>query len=148
MDFKFPLFRCQWVAKNQVRPDDDGHTTVNLKTVAYKNDPFIPANLVHQVFYIVDPKNKRRHVVMPSKRSIIGVDGVISEEDYNQIDVVTGPLCSKMKFFRNIRTFAMKHKKHYIGVVISRIICNNCMYEFLSTSAEAHLGEFMIMSHT
>ena len=77
-----------------MRPDDDGHTTVNLTTVAYKNDPFIPTNLVHQVFYIVDPKNKRRHVVMPSKRSIIGVDGVISEEDYNQIDVVPGPLCS------------------------------------------------------
>jgi len=94
VDFKFPLFRCQWVAKNQVRPDDDGHTTVNLNTVAYKNDPFIPANLVHQVYYIVDPKNKRRHVVMPSKRSIIGVDGVISEEDYNKIDVVPGPSCS------------------------------------------------------
>jgi hypothetical protein len=41
----------------------------------------------------------------------------------------------------------MKHKKHYIGVVISRIICNNCMYEFLSTSGEAHLGKFMIISH-
>ena len=77
-----------------MRPDDDGHTTVNLTTVAYKNDPFVPANLVHQVFYIVDPKNKRRHIVMPSKRSIIGVDGVISEEDYNQMDIVPGPLCS------------------------------------------------------
>ena len=94
MDFKFALFRCQWVAKNQVKSDDDRHTTVNLTTVAFKNDPFIPANLVHQVFYIVDPRNKKRHVVMPSKRSIIGVDGVISEEECNNIDDTPGPSCS------------------------------------------------------
>ena len=80
VDFKFPLFRCQWVSRHQVNPNDSGHTTVNLKRVSYKNDPFILADLIHQVFYILDPKNKNRHVVMPSKRSIIGVDGVISEE--------------------------------------------------------------------
>ena len=65
VDFKFPLFRCRWVSKNQVNPNDSGHTTVNLARVGYKNEPFIPANLVHQVFYIVDPKNKKRRVVMP-----------------------------------------------------------------------------------
>jgi hypothetical protein len=31
---------------------------------------------------------------MPSKRSIIGVDSVISEEDYNNIDETHGPSCS------------------------------------------------------
>lgn len=94
VDFKFPLFRCRWVRKNQVNPNDFGHTTVNLDRVAYKDEEFIPANLVHQVFYIIDPRNKKRHVVMPSKRSIIGVDGVISEEDYNNIDNNPGPSCS------------------------------------------------------
>ena len=77
-----------------MNPEENGHTTVNLDRVAHKNDQFIPANLVHQVFYIVDPKNKKKHVVMPSKRSILGVDGVISEEDYNKIDGIPGPSCS------------------------------------------------------
>jgi hypothetical protein len=86
VDVKFPLFLCRWVQKNQVNPNDNGHTTINLDHVAYKDNAFIPANLVHQVFYIVDPRNKNTHVFMSSKRSIIGVDGVISEEDYNNID--------------------------------------------------------------
>jgi hypothetical protein len=94
VDFKFPLFCCHWVQKNQVNPNDNGHTTVNLNRVAYKNEQFIPANLFHQVFYIVDPSNKNIHVVMPSKRSIIGVDVVISEEDYNNIDDTSHPFCS------------------------------------------------------
>ena len=59
---------------------DKGQITVNLEHVAYKDEPFVPANLVHQVFYIIDPKNKNRHVVLPSKRSIMGVDGVDSEK--------------------------------------------------------------------
>ena len=94
VDFKFPLFCCRWVSKHHVNPNDSGHTTVNLDRVGYKDEPFIPANLVHQVFYIKDLKNKKRHVVMPSKRTIIGVDGVINEDDYNKIDDITGPSCS------------------------------------------------------
>lgn len=88
VDFRFALFRCQWVNKHYVNAKDNGQISVNLDRVAYKDEPFVPANLVHQVFYIVDPKNKKRHVVMPSKRSIMGVDGVASEEDYNRIDVI------------------------------------------------------------
>ena len=71
VDFKFALFRCQWVSNSQVNLADSGQITVNLERVAYKYEPFVPANLVHQVFYIVDPKNKNRHVVLPSKRSIM-----------------------------------------------------------------------------
>ena len=87
MDFQVPLFRCRWVNKNSVKPDDDGCTTVNLdRLIPSDNEPFILAQLVHQVFYIVDPKNENKHVVMESKRSIVGVDGVISEEEYNRIE--------------------------------------------------------------
>ena len=88
MDCRFALFHCQWVSNHQVNLANSGHITVNLDRVAYKDDPFVPANLVHQVFYIVDPKNKNRHVVLPSKRSIMGVDGVDSAKDYNNIDVI------------------------------------------------------------
>ena len=49
------------------------------------------ADQVHQVFYIVDPRNKKRHVVMPSKMSIVSVDGVVSGEEYNNIDKIAGP---------------------------------------------------------
>ena len=92
MDFQIALFHCRWVNKHNVKPDDDGYTTVNLdRVIPSNNEPFILVQLVHQVFYIVDPKNKKRHVVMDSKRSIIGVDGVISEEEYNKIDEIPAP---------------------------------------------------------
>jgi hypothetical protein len=65
---------------------------MNLDRLAYKNEPLISANLVHQVFY--SQPEEKRHVVMPSKRSIIGVDVVISEEDYNNIDDTSHPFCS------------------------------------------------------
>ena len=87
VDFLIALFRCRWVNKNNVKPDDDGYTTVNLEhMIPNDKEPYILAQLVHQVFYIVDPKNKNRHMVMESKKSIISVDGVISEEEYNRID--------------------------------------------------------------
>jgi hypothetical protein len=105
-----------------VNPNDNGHTTVNLDCVAYKDVAFIPANLVHLVFYIIDPRNKNRHVVMPSKRSIIDVDGVIFKEDYNNIDETPGPsrslqqrdqdeVISESPHIHNQHPGALKHLK-------------------------------------
>jgi hypothetical protein len=34
------------------------------------------------VFYVTDPANKKLHVVLPSKRHIIGVENVVDEEDF------------------------------------------------------------------
>jgi hypothetical protein len=55
-----------------------------LANNAYKDEPFVLAKQVVQVFYIVDPCNKKLHVVREGKRRIVGLDNIADEDDYNQ----------------------------------------------------------------
>ena len=57
-----------------------------VKSISPKDEPWVLAKQLAQVFYITDPKNKKRVVVRKGKRSIVGVDGVVDEEDYDQFD--------------------------------------------------------------
>nr|AAM92285.1 putative transposon protein [Oryza sativa Japonica Group] len=94
---KVPLFRCQWVrlTGEGVMIDDSGMTTVDLNKVGYSDEPFVLANDVTQVFYVKDmsskgkkgrgPDEPKRHVVLPRKRKIVGVEDK-TDEDYDQLD--------------------------------------------------------------
>ncbi|XP_071736185.1 uncharacterized protein [Rutidosis leptorrhynchoides] len=85
--YTIPLFKCKWVANDRgVQVDEDGFTTVNLSTNEYKEEPFILAKLVTQVFFIEDPKDPRWHVVQYGKRLIVGVENVVDEDEYEQFD--------------------------------------------------------------
>nr|GEU78413.1 hypothetical protein [Tanacetum cinerariifolium] len=82
-----PLFKCKWVDNEKgVDVDEDGFTAVNLSTNGYKSEPFILAKLATQVFYVKDPNDQRLHVVLYSKRHIIGVESVVDEDEYDQFD--------------------------------------------------------------
>ena len=66
--FKVPLFRCKWVKLNAGRVKVEpmyGMTTVDLNNLDYKDEPFVLANDVAQVFYVKDmstkPKKKKKH---------------------------------------------------------------------------------------
>ena len=76
-------------------------TTVDLNNLGYLDEPFVLANEVAQVFYVKDMstkakkrKNKqtstsddepKRHIVLPGKRNIVGVeDKTDMSEDYNK----------------------------------------------------------------
>ena len=91
---KIPMFWVRWVPLKDVITEDHNFTTVIIppplivlsKHVNPKEEPFILAKQVAQVFYIRDPMNKKHHVVRKGKRSIVGVDGVVDEEDYDQFD--------------------------------------------------------------
>jgi len=120
---KVALFRCQWVSRAGVTIDRYGMTTVDLKKVGYKEEPFVLAKDVTQVFYVKDmaskPKKKKikpkkrkqkkqmeeeqtekeqtvkkpednepkRHIVLPGKRKIVGVEDITDKsEDYDQLD--------------------------------------------------------------
>ncbi|GJV12494.1 transposon protein, CACTA, En/Spm sub-class [Tanacetum coccineum] len=85
--FKIPLFMCKWVNNSSdVIVDEYGFTLVNLGTDGYTSEPFILAKQATQIFFVQEPSNPRCHVVMPSKRHILGVDNVVDEEEYNQFD--------------------------------------------------------------
>lgn len=59
-----------------------GITTVNLiSKFGFKDDPFLLASQLQQVFYILDPartnKKQEKYVVLPGKRRILGVGNVV-----------------------------------------------------------------------
>jgi hypothetical protein len=41
------------------------------------------------VFYILDLKDEKKHIVVPGKQWVAGVDDVEDEEKYNQFDEVS-----------------------------------------------------------
>ena len=83
-----------------------GMTTVDLKNLGcYKNEPFVLANDVAQVFYVKDmssrPKKRKnkqtntsddepkRHIVLSGKRNIVGVeDKTDMSADYDKFDEI------------------------------------------------------------
>ena len=99
---KVPLFRCKWInLKDGVKVDPQyGMTTVDLKNLAYMDEPFVLANDVAQVFYVKDMSSKprkrnqqgntssdepKRYIVLSGKRNIVGVDDKTDmSEDYNK----------------------------------------------------------------
>jgi hypothetical protein len=70
-----------------VRKDKYGYVSVDLWVFGYKNEPFVFANDVEQVFYVPDLAKKDWYVVMPEKR-IVRIENVVEEEEYNQFDEI------------------------------------------------------------
>ena len=59
-DFKVPIFKCRWVrGRKGVTKDMYEFTTVDLKQVGYKEEPFVLADQVSQVFYVTDTMDER-----------------------------------------------------------------------------------------
>jgi hypothetical protein len=89
---QIPVFRCRWVQDKHVTVDNYGQRILDLSKVGYKDDPWILANRAAQVFYVeqILSQNEKKstknpkHVVIPGKQQIIGVDGVIDVDDFNQ----------------------------------------------------------------
>jgi hypothetical protein len=50
-----------------------GYVSVDLRVFGYKNEPFVFANDVEQVFYVPDLTKKNWYVVMPRKKGLLGL---------------------------------------------------------------------------
>jgi hypothetical protein len=84
------VFKCQWVKHPQgIEVDEYGFTIVNLGNVGYKDEPWVLTLIVEQVFYILDPQDEKKHIVVPGKQQVVRVDNVEDEEEYNQFDDVS-----------------------------------------------------------
>jgi len=83
--------------------DNYGQRVLDLSKVGYKDDAWILTNRAAQVFYVDqilskdEKKNsqKPKHIAIPGKQQIIGVDGVMDLEDVNQF--------SEMSLFTNFQ---------------------------------------------
>jgi hypothetical protein len=74
-----------------VKTDKYGMTNVNFRFIGYREQPFVLAKDVTQVFYVKDPNlsnKEEHHIVLQGKRKIVKVDDVVDEEEYNQFDVL------------------------------------------------------------
>ena len=84
-----PIFQCKWVKHpNGVEVDEYGFKIVDLNNVGHKDEPWILAKSVEQVFYVLDPKDEKKYIVVLGKQRIIGVENVEDEDEYNQYDEV------------------------------------------------------------
>jgi hypothetical protein len=87
MSLQIPVFKCQWVKHSHgTEVDEYGYTIVDMRNVGHKDEPWILASTVAQVFYILDPKNEKKHIVVHGKQQVVRVDNVEDEEEYNQFD--------------------------------------------------------------
>ena len=68
--------------------DRYGFTTVDLNQVGYRDEPFVVASQVYQVFYVRDIRNKKRQVVLPRKKWVVGLENLVDEEEFNQSNEV------------------------------------------------------------
>jgi hypothetical protein len=72
-----------------VEVDEYGFTIVDLRNVGHKDEPWVLASTVAQVFYILDPKDEEKYIIVPRKQWVVRVDNVEDEEEYNQFDEVS-----------------------------------------------------------
>lgn len=83
--FRVPVFDCLWVNNvGGVHVEDSGFIRVDLAKVGYKDDSFIMATQVQQVFYVTDPVDKKWSIVVMSNKlnnSYQVNDGVDEEVD-------------------------------------------------------------------
>jgi hypothetical protein len=69
MSVQIPIFKCQWVKHPQgVEIDDYGFTIIDLTNVGRKDELWILAATVAQVFYILDPKGEKKYIIVPRKQ--------------------------------------------------------------------------------
>jgi hypothetical protein len=89
MSLQIPVFKCWWVKHpHGIEVDEYGFTIVHLRNVDHKDEPWVLTSTVAQVFYILDPKDEKKHIVVPGKQRVVEVDNVEDEEEYNQFDKV------------------------------------------------------------
>ena len=68
---KAALFRCQWVWLEEITTNREGFTTVDVTMAAYRDDLFVLAKDVMQIFYTGDNKTKAKlKVVLKGKRRL------------------------------------------------------------------------------
>jgi hypothetical protein len=54
--------------------------------VGHKDEHWVLTATVAQVVYILDPKDEKKHIVVPGKQGVVRVDNVEDQKEYNQCD--------------------------------------------------------------
>jgi hypothetical protein len=114
-NLKVPFFHCQWIRlQNGVTTDKYGMTNINFKFFGYREQPFVLAKDVTQVFYVKDPdpaKRDEHHIILQGKRKIVGVEDVVTRKGITSLtlyhNLVKISLSLQLMTPRNLRTYVM-----------------------------------------
>ena len=89
-----PIYKSQFFGvvgsniRKGVEVDAYGLTIVDLNNIGYKDNQWVLASQVTQVLCVADLAKKKKHVVVPEKQDIIGVEGIEDVEEYNQYEQI------------------------------------------------------------
>jgi hypothetical protein len=87
-ELKVPLFRCKCIRPRAVSMNKDGVTTVDLNSMGYREEPFVWAKDVVQVFYAPGLENNEgRHIIIQGTWKIVSVNNTTEEEGNRYQDV-------------------------------------------------------------
>jgi hypothetical protein len=94
--------------------DNYGLTLIDLKNIGHKDDPWVLADRVTQVFYVLDPEGGK-HVVISRKQKIVGVENVEDNDDdvnqFEEMPLFTNPMNIKhieREFDKNLMPYMRK----------------------------------------
>ena len=113
-----------------------GLSAVDLHNVGYKIKPFVLAKDVLQVFYVPDTVRTMRHIILPGKRRIIGVQNTVDEEEFNQFDEISPfATCELSRLTANDKTPYLRtdHNKKNLCEVKVRLWTWTCTWAWAST---------------
>jgi hypothetical protein len=78
-----------------VNIDNYGLTLTGLKILGHKDNSWVLADHVAQIFYVLDPETGK-HIVVFGKQKIIGVDNVEDNDDdvnqFEEMSLFTNPM--------------------------------------------------------
>jgi hypothetical protein len=87
MSLQIPVFKCQWVKHpHGIEVDEYGFTIVDLINVGHKDEHWVIALTVAQVFYILDPKDEKNILLFLTNNELSELE---DGEEYNQFDEVS-----------------------------------------------------------
>ncbi|KAI5334273.1 hypothetical protein L3X38_024406 [Prunus dulcis] len=98
--FTIPVFRCDWIDSSGLVVDELGFTLVDLSKIGHRNDQFVLASQVKQIFFVDDPMHRGWSVVlsMPNRE----YNDVIGDEVLDDVIIECEPFTRGMP---NVDTF-------------------------------------------
>jgi hypothetical protein len=114
---KVALFRCRWVTngKRAMSKDKYDYVSVDLWVFGYKNEPFVFANDIEQVFYVPDLGKKNWSMVMLGKKGLwllkmlLRTRNTTSLTKFHPLTLHTSPNSSKLTKHRTCNATIVKN---------------------------------------
>jgi hypothetical protein len=69
MSLQIFVFKCQWVKHpHGIKVDEYGFTIDDMRNVGHRDEPWVLASNAAQVFLLLDLKDEKKHIVVPSNQ--------------------------------------------------------------------------------